>query len=215
MIEAVIFDLDGTLLNTCDDLGAALNHTLKLHGLPEVSKAAYSPAISNGVKALLEVGFGDKLTDYDVEQLRQHVLDYYANNLAVYSHCFEGISTLLQSLNDANIQIAIMTNKPTFLTLPLLKKIDELKNIRVVVCGDTLSEAKPSPKPLLHAAHQLNVNPERCYYVGDAERDIQAAKAAKMRPVAALWGYVPSETIARSWAADLNLTNPVGLLQHI
>ncbi|WP_105168328.1 HAD family hydrolase [Pseudoalteromonas sp. T1lg23B] len=215
MIQAVIFDLDGTLLNTCDDLGAALNHTLATYGLPPVSKEIYSPAISNGVKALLEVGFKDALALHDEQNLRQSVLDYYAQNIAVHSHCFAGIGQLLDALSNRGIKVAIMTNKPTFLTLPLLERIDELKNIEVVVCGDTLDEAKPSPKPLLHAAQQLAVNPEQCFYVGDAARDIEAAKAANMRSVTALWGYVPSHEVALSWNADLNLTNPESLIAHI
>ncbi|MCF6434037.1 HAD-IA family hydrolase [Pseudoalteromonas sp. MMG022] len=215
MIQAVIFDLDGTLLNTCDDLGAALNHTLESHGLPPVSKEIYSPAISNGVKALLEVGFKDTLIQHDEQRLRQSVLDYYAQNIAVHSHCFAGIAQLLNALSSRGIKVGIMTNKPTFLTMPLLECIDELKQIEVVVCGDTLDEAKPSPKPLLHAAQQLAVDPQHCFYVGDAARDIEAAKAANMRSVTALWGYVPSQEVALSWNADLNLTNPESLIAHI
>ncbi|KAF7771453.1 phosphoglycolate phosphatase [Pseudoalteromonas citrea] len=215
MTAAVIFDLDGTLVDTCEDLGAALNHTLNLHNFSQVEKVDYSPAISNGVKALLDVGFGSELKKFDQDLLRQQVLDYYAQNIAVHSHCFDGIQALLDGLRSAGIPVAIMTNKPTFLTLPLLKHIAALKDIQVVVCGDTLDEAKPSPKPLLHAAEQLQVNPNDCIYVGDAERDIQAARAAKMRSVVALWGYVPSEAIALSWEADLNLTNPEALLKHI
>ncbi|NOU49282.1 HAD-IA family hydrolase [Pseudoalteromonas sp. JBTF-M23] len=215
MIEAVIFDLDGTLLNTCDDLGAALNHTLQLHGMPCVPKEVYSPAISNGVQALLEVGFKDSLENHDLSALKKSVLDYYASNIAVFSHCFEGIGALLDALGNRNIKVGIMTNKPTFLTMPLLQHIEELKHIEVVVCGDTLDEAKPSPKPLLHVAEQLGVQPNACYYVGDAARDIEAAKAANMHSVAALWGYVPSEEVALSWQADLNLTNPESLISHI
>lgn len=215
MTEAVIFDLDGTLLNTCDDLGAALNHTLSLHGFAQVAKERYSPAISNGVKALLEVGFGTELEKLDQALLRQQVLDHYAQNIAVHSHCFDGVNALLEGLESKGISVAIMTNKPTFLTLPLLTKIPELAHIQVIVCGDTLDEAKPSPKPLLHAAAQLKVDAPDCVYVGDAERDIQAARAAEMRSVTALWGYIPSKSIALSWGADLNLTNPEALLKHI
>lgn len=215
MIKAVIFDLDGTLLDTSDDLGAALNNTLSTHNFPEVSKEKYSPAISNGVNALLKVGFGHALEQFDQVKLRDQVLDYYANNIAVYTHCFSGVETLLTKLTDKGIKVGIMTNKPTFLTLPLLQKINALKDIKVVVCGDTLDEAKPSPKPLLHAAKQLEVEPEQCFYVGDAERDIQAAIAANMRSVAALWGFIPSKQTALSWGADLNLTNPEALLEHI
>jgi phosphoglycolate phosphatase len=214
-MQAVIFDLDGTLLDTTDDLGAALNHVLTKHGLPTVTKEIYSPAISDGVKALLEVGFGPLLANYDVEILRQDLLDYYANNIAVHTECFIGIPDLIDKLITQGIKVGIMTNKPTFLTRPLISKIAALSKIEVVVCGDTLEEAKPSPKPLLFAANQLGIDAQNCIYVGDAERDIQAAKAADMMSVAALWGYIPSLEIAKSWQADQNLTSPISLLEHI
>lgn len=214
-MKAVIFDLDGTLLNTSEDLGAALNYTLRVNNMPEVDKSIYSPAISNGSKALIEVGFGKNIANFDIDTLRQQLLDHYEQNIAIHSHCFDGISDLLTALQSKGIKVGIMTNKPTFLTLPLLKQIPELKDIPVVVCGDTLDEAKPSPKPLLYAAEQLNVDPKDCFYVGDAARDIEAAKAAKMRSVAALWGFIPSLDEAHNWQADLNLTNPKVLIEHI
>lgn len=214
-MKAVIFDLDGTLLDTTDDLGAALNHVLTQHGLPSVSREIYSPAISDGVKALLEVGFGKKLEEFDVEALRQGVLTHYADNIAVHTKCFTDVPALIDALINRDIKIGIMTNKPTFLTLPLLSQIPELKDIPVVVCGDTLDEAKPSPKPLLFAAEQLGVLASDCVYVGDAQRDIQAAKAAQMTSICALWGYIPNLATAQSWQADLNLTNPLLILEHI
>ncbi|MCO7187709.1 MULTISPECIES: HAD-IA family hydrolase [unclassified Pseudoalteromonas] len=215
MTQAVIFDLDGTLLDTSDDLGGALNHVLKKHGMAQVDRAVYSPAISNGVKALLEVGFGDKLSEFDFETLKQEVLDYYAQNLAVHSHCFTGVESLLEALAQKGIKTGIMTNKPTFLTLPLLAQIAVLREIEVVVCGDTLTVAKPHPEPLLLVAEKLGVNPEQCIYVGDAARDIAAAKAAGMRSAAALWGFIPSLEEAHSWSADLDLTNPESIFSHI
>ncbi|ESP91050.1 MULTISPECIES: HAD family hydrolase [Pseudoalteromonas] len=215
MTKAVLFDLDGTLLDTSDDLGAALNHVLKEHGLPTLPKNEYSPAISNGVKALLEVGFKDKLVDYDFASLRKQVLDYYEQNISVHSHCFDGITDMLKSLYAQDIAVGIVTNKPEFLTFPLLAKIDALKDIKAVVCGDTLKVAKPHPEPLLYAAKKLGVTATQCTYVGDAQRDIEAAKAAKMRSVTALWGFIPSLDEALSWQAELNLKQPNELISHI
>ncbi|AOT08062.1 HAD family hydrolase [Pseudoalteromonas luteoviolacea] len=215
MIQAVLFDLDGTLLDTSDDLGAALNHVLTEHELPTLSKSEYSPAISNGVKALLEVGFKDKLVNYDLATLRQQVLDFYESNIAIHSHCFDGIDKLLQYLHQNGIAVGIVTNKPEFLTFPLLKHIETLRNIEVVICGDTLEVAKPHPAPLLLAAEKLGANVSQTIYVGDAERDIAAAKAANMRSVAALWGFIPSLEVARSWQADLNLKHPTDIISHI
>ncbi|PCK30532.1 HAD family hydrolase [Pseudoalteromonas piscicida] len=215
MIQAVLFDLDGTLLDTSDDLGAALNHVLVAHQMPVVSKSQYSSAISNGVAAMLEVGFGDSLAKFDIKQLRKEVLDYYMDNLSVHSHCFANIGALLDALAAQGIKVGIMTNKPEFLTHPLLKQIPELANIETVVCGDTLSVAKPNPEPLLLVASKLGLEPEHCLYVGDAERDIIAAKSAKMLSAAAMWGFIPSEPEAQSWKADLYLTNPLDALSHI
>ncbi|RXF04556.1 HAD-IA family hydrolase [Pseudoalteromonas sp. PS5] len=215
MINAVLFDLDGTLLDTSEDLGAALNHVLAMNNMAVVEKAIYSSAISDGVAAMLKVGFGDTLHQFDVNQLRQSVLDYYADNLAKHSHCFANIGALLDSLRKQNIKVGIMTNKPEFLTLPLLKQIPELAKIDIVVCGDTLSVAKPHPEPLLLVASKLGVDPSQCMYVGDAERDIIAAKSAKMKSAVAMWGFIPSEQVAKSWNADLYLTNPLDAISHI
>ncbi|MBQ4809830.1 haloacid dehalogenase [Pseudoalteromonas luteoviolacea] len=215
MTKAVIFDLDGTLLNTSEDLGSALNQVLRKHNRPIVSKKDYSPAISNGVKALLEVGFGEELNRYDVESLRQQVLDSYEKNIAVHSFCFDGIAELLQKLESLDIAVGIMTNKPEFLTKPLLKQIPDLCHIEAVVCGDTLKVAKPHPEPLLLVAKQLGVDPQQCIYVGDAQRDIEAAHAAQMRSVSALWGFIPSLEEAISWGAELNLSHPVEIISHI
>ncbi|RXE84903.1 MULTISPECIES: HAD family hydrolase [Pseudoalteromonas] len=215
MIQAVLFDLDGTLLDTSDDLGAALNHVLTANKMPTVGKQVYSSAISNGVAAMLQVGFGESLQRYDTQVLRQGVLDYYLANLSVHSQCFAQIGELLAALAEKEIQVGIMTNKPEFLTLPLLKQIPELAKIETVVCGDTLAVAKPHPEPLLLVASKLGVSPEQCIYVGDAERDIIAAKSAKMISAAAMWGFIPSEAEAKSWHADLYLTNPLDTLSHI
>ena len=215
MIKAVLFDLDGTLLDTSDDLGAALNHVLTSKQLPKVSKSVYSSAISNGVAALLEVGFGDDLARFDKQQLRQAVLDHYQDNLAVHSHCFAEIAELLSSLKARGIAVGIMTNKPEFLTFPLLTHIAELATIETVVCGDTLKVAKPHPEPLLLVAEKLGVAAHECIYVGDAERDIIAAKSANMISAAAMWGFIPSKQQALAWQADLYLTNPMALLSHI
>ncbi|ASD66963.1 HAD family hydrolase [Pseudoalteromonas piscicida] len=215
MIQAVLFDLDGTLLDTSDDLGAALNHVLAANKMPTVGKQVYSSAISNGVAAMLQVGFGESLKHYDTQVLRQGVLDYYLENLSVHSQCFAQIGELLAALVEKEVQVGIMTNKPEFLTLPLLKQIPELAKIETVVCGDTLAVAKPHPEPLLLVASKLGVSPTRCIYVGDAERDIVAAKSAKMISAAAMWGFIPSEAEAKSWHADLYLTNPLDTLSHI
>lgn len=214
--DAFIFDLDGTLLDTADDLGAALNTVLVLHNLPTVSADIYRPAASNGAIALLEAGFGDLWTDQkDPHTLRQQLLKAYSENIAAQSQCFKGVEQLLIALEKKKIKWGIMTNKPSFLTIPLIAQIKALQHAQAVVSGDTLDVAKPSPLPLLHAAELLAVDPSRCLYIGDAERDIQAAKAANMISATALWGYVPSEAIALEWNADFNWQSPIDGFNHI
>lgn len=214
--DAFIFDLDGTLLDTADDLGAALNNVLTAHNQPTVSADVYRPAASNGAVALLEAGFGQHWHTHPKQAtLRQQLLTAYADNIAIHSQCFTGIAQLLIALEQQQIKWGIMTNKPEFLTTPLVAAISELSDAQAIVCGDTLNVAKPSPLPLLHTAQLLDVDPSRCLYIGDAQRDIIAAKAANMHSATALWGYIPSEEEALSWQADFNWQSPIDAFNHI
>ncbi|WP_404340204.1 HAD family hydrolase [Pseudoalteromonas mariniglutinosa] len=213
--DAFIFDLDGTLLDTADDLGAALNKVLKTAHRPAVTADVYRPAASNGAYALLEAGFAEQWQDAEQLALRQQLLDHYADDIAKHTRCFTGIAPLLIALEQHAIKWGIMTNKPAFLTDPLVQAIPELANVQAVVSGDTLAVAKPSPLPLLHTAELLGVAAERCLYIGDAERDIQAAKAANMRSATALWGYIPSVDEAKAWQADFNWASPIDAFNHI
>jgi 2-phosphoglycolate phosphatase len=214
--DAFIFDLDGTLLDTADDLGAALNYVLADHNQPLVTADIYRPAASNGAMALLAAGFGQQWHDHPNQaDLRQQLLTAYADNIATHSQCFTGIAQLLIALDQQQIKWGIMTNKPEFLTIPLVAAIAELKDAQAIVSGDTLDIAKPSPLPLLHTAQLLDVDSNRCLYIGDAQRDIIAAKAANMHSAAALWGYIPSEAEALSWQADFNWQSPIDAFNHI
>ncbi|MFC3034304.1 HAD family hydrolase [Pseudoalteromonas fenneropenaei] len=213
--KAVLFDLDGTLLDTAPDLKSALNEILAAESLPEVEEQEFRPAVSDGAIAMLTVGFGNRLANYDVAALRKRYLALYEQIGCRDSRLFTGISLLLSALAEQDIQVAIVTNKPTFLTLPLLKQLPELSQIPVVVCGDTLAVSKPHPEPLLHAAAQLKIAAQECWYVGDADRDVAAAKAAGMQSIVAMWGYIPSASQAYTWQADHYATNPEALIHKI
>lgn len=213
--QALLFDLDGTLLDTADDLGAALNTVLRNHQHPEVSRDIYRPAASNGAAALLAAGFKESWAQQPQEQLLQELVTQYAANIATYTRCFVGIEQLLIALDNKAIPWGIMTNKPGFLTDPLVKAIPALKNAQIVISGDTLAESKPSPLPLLYCAEKMNVDPSHCLYIGDAQRDIQAGKAANMHTATALWGYVPSIDEALAWNADFNWHSPIDAFNHI
>ena len=213
--DAFLFDLDGTLLDTADDLGAALNKVLRGQNIVEVTSDVYRPAASNGAAALLEAGFKDKWVEQAQAQLIKQLIDEYAKNIATHTTCFAGVEPLLIALDQKKIKWGIMTNKPGFLTDPLVAAIPALKNAQVIISGDTLKEAKPSPLPLLHCAKLIGIKPNRCLYIGDAQRDIQAGKAAGMHTASALWGYVPSLNEVLSWEADFNWQSPIDGFNHI
>ncbi|WP_199611867.1 HAD family hydrolase [Flocculibacter collagenilyticus] len=204
--ECVLFDLDGTLLDTADDLGGALNIVLAKHGFNAVPAKQYRLEASNGSAGLLKLGFGDKLAEYDFNVLKQTFLAEYEANIATHSRLYDGVEQCIQFLEANNISWGIVTNKPAYLTELLIEKISFLQKANVVVCGDTLPVAKPHPDPILHATQQLSMNTDATLYVGDALRDMQAGKAANMDTCAALWGYV-SEDEVHSWPADYILSD--------
>jgi 2-phosphoglycolate phosphatase len=209
--SSVLFDLDGTLLKTADDLGAALNFVLRQYNKPTVSAALYTPEASNGSKGLLQLGFGQSFEQYDFEQLKSQFLSHYADNIACHTNYFDEVVKTLTYLNDNNVPWGIVTNKPEFLTTPLLTHFPLLENCHTVVSGDTVGVAKPNPKPMFHAFDEMkqragsDISPEHCLYVGDAQRDIEAGKNGGMKTVAALYGYIePSDDVA-SWGADFEI----------
>jgi phosphoglycolate phosphatase len=211
----ILFDLDGTLLDTARDLGNTLNHMLAKHGLPQVDYKDYRNIASNGAKGLLELGFGDKLKDYNFDQLRSYFLDYYQQNICLDTVYFDGIEALLIELNQRQIPWGIVTNKPEGLTLELVKSFPLLANCRVIIGGDTLSERKPHPLPLLEAEKQLDVAKNNTWYIGDALRDIQAANAANMVSVVANFGYIADIKQTSNWQADLSIDHPLDLINYL
>ncbi len=213
--QAILFDLDGTLLDTANDLGAALNFVLTKHNMPEVSKERFRPVASDGAKGLLELGFGDQLINYDYEVLRAEFLNYYQLNIAVHTCLYPGIEDLLSSLNANNIPWGVVTNKPIGLTLELLPHFSCFTHCKSVVGGDSLKERKPHPAPLLFACKELDIEANSCIYVGDAIRDIEAGNAAKMYTIVAQWGYIIDKTDCQNWQADLIATDVTTIAQII
>ncbi|MCF2947022.1 HAD-IA family hydrolase [Paraglaciecola aquimarina] len=213
--NAVLFDLDGTLLDTARDLGNALNHVLTQCDLAMVKYDQYRNIASDGAKGLLELGFAEKLKDYNFSILRQELLDYYQKNICVDTCYFEGIETLLKELDTLNIPWGIVTNKPEFLTLELVSFFPQLRDCQVVISGDSLAERKPHPLPLLEAEKRLKLANPNTWYLGDAERDIQAANAANMTSVAALYGYIDKSINVDSWQANIKIENPTDILAYL
>jgi len=214
-LEAVLFDLDGTLLDTANDLGEALNYVLKKHGLATVARELYRPVASDGAKGLLELGFGDTLGNFDYEQLRVEFLEYYQNNIAVHTCFYPGIKTLITTLNSNNIPWGVVTNKPEYLTLILLPYFNEFKQCQSIIGGDTLSKRKPDPEPLLFACKQMSVDAKHCIYVGDAQRDIEAGNRAQMTTIIAQWGYILDKQSTNHWQADFSSDSANDLIKFI
>jgi 2-phosphoglycolate phosphatase len=211
-IEAILFDLDGTILDTANDLGAALNYLLAKYNLPLVARKNYRPVASDGALGLLTLGFGDKLVEYNYDELRAEFLDYYTNNIAEHTCLYEGVSELLAYIEQEGIPWGIVTNKPEGLTQKLLPHFTQLNKCSVMVAGDTLAERKPHPAPLFHACQQIQVNPQNSLYIGDAPRDIEAGNNAQMYTVVALWGYIMDKSICEQWQPDAQTKHPIEII---
>jgi phosphoglycolate phosphatase len=196
--SALLLDLDGTLLDTAPDMGGALNRLRGEHGLAPLPAEVIRPVVSHGAMRLVALGFPD-VTGAAFETLRLRFLEIYAANLAVGTRLFPGFDAVLESLETRGLPWGIVTNKPGWLTDPLLAALGLDRRAACAVSGDTVGERKPHPLPLLHAARLVGIEPERCLYVGDAERDIQAGRAAGMTTVVAAYGYLAAGEDPLHW----------------
>ncbi|MBW3139057.1 HAD-IA family hydrolase [Ferrimonas balearica] len=211
-IQGVLFDLDGTLLDTALDLGAAANHALRRYGYPALSEAHAYQHSSHGSRGLLRAALGEQFERTDYEPLKDALLSAYLSALCVHTQPYDGVQELLQRLEQRQLPWGIVTNKPGWLTDPLLAQLPLFSQSRINISGDTFEVSKPHPKPLLAAAEALAVDPGAILYVGDAERDMQAAQAAGMRACVALWGYLRPEDQPMAWPGDWFCTSPYELV---
>jgi phosphoglycolate phosphatase len=213
-IKAVLFDLDGTLLDTAGDMMEALNKLRAEEQLGALSYEAVRCQVSHVGHALVRLGFGELPAD-EHEAMRTRLLNIYRKQLARHTCLFEGGDEMLTELERRGLHWGIVTNKPAWLTDPLLVELKLDKRAGAVVSGDTLSERKPHPMPLLHAAKALGVDPAHCVYVGDAERDMQAAKAAGMFALVAGFGYLGDDDRADTWFSHGWLHTPLELIHWL
>ena len=209
--SALLLDLDGTLLDTAPDMGGALNLLRAEHGLEPLPGEVIRPVVSHGAMRLVALGFPETTGDA-FESLRLRFLELYAANLAVGTRLFPGFEAVLDQLEARGLPWGIVTNKPGWLTDPLLAALGLDRRAACAVSGDTLPERKPHPLPLLHAARLVGVDPGRCVYVGDAERDIQAGRAAGMTTVVAAYGYISDGEDPRAWQPHGVVNSPDELL---
>ena len=210
-LRAVLFDLDGTLLDTAPDMIGALNALRAENQLAELPAARVRPAVSHGSPRLVQLGFPDAINERFVA-LQRRFLEIYAARLSAETRLFEGMDRVLEQLASRRLAVGIVTNKPAHLTEPLLANLGLRGRFACVVSGDSLPERKPHPLPMLHAAALAGAAPEECLYVGDAERDVQAAHAAGMQALVATYGYLGEDEDWRVWGADGFIERPLDLI---
>ena len=211
-IQALLFDLDGTLADTAPDLAGAANALRIRRGLAPLPLEILRPWASHGARGLLGAAFELTPDDATFADMREEFLDYYASHLAIQTCVFPDMAQLLDTLDARRIPWGIVTNKHTRFTTPLVAALGLAERARVVVSGDTTPHAKPHPAPLLHAAAALALDPQHCLYVGDDLRDVQAGQAANMPTAAAAWGYC-SDGPPERWGADYLIHTPQELLR--
>jgi len=215
MIRAVLFDLDGTLVDTAPDLGFALNLQRGVHGLPPLPFEAIRSQASHGARGLLNLGFGITPEDSGFNPMRQEFLQLYADNLCRHSRLFDGMNDVLKELESRKLPWGVVTNKPARFTEPLLSLLDLAERAACIVSGDTCPEPKPHPGPLLHASNQIGLTVENCLYVGDAERDIEAARNASMPCIVAHYGYLAETDQPDTWGALGLVSSPEEILNYL
>ncbi|MFT5504910.1 MAG: 2-phosphoglycolate phosphatase [Gammaproteobacteria bacterium] len=214
MLEAILFDLDGTLVDTAPDMSQALNNLLIEEGWEPLPRSEIRPWVSQGGLALTQLGFDHRVNADQLEPLRLRFLNHYRKILADESRLFDGFETILDQYEQASIPWGIITNKPGWLTAPLLEALGLTDRSSVTLSGDSLTEKKPHPMPILEATRRLNVNPKNCVYIGDDERDMIACVAAGMPGLIAEWGYLGEKSDPSQWGADDIIELPQDLLQH-
>lgn len=208
--RAVLFDLDGTLIDSAPDLAGAANTLRAEHGLPELPLAQLRPWVGAGARGMLAAALDCHPAEPAFEPLKERFLNLYAARLLQETQGFDGVAPLLAALEGRGLPWAVVTNKAERFTLPICAGLPLLRGAGAVVGGDTTPHAKPHPAPLLEAARRLGVPPSVCIYVGDDLRDMQAARAAGMPGVAARWGYLGVAPID-SWGADHVIDTPQAL----
>lgn len=213
--SAVLFDLDGTLVDTAPDLAFALNTLLQEQGLAPLPYKDIRPAASHGSIALLKLGFDISTLDDTFKKLQQRFIEIYQDNIVRETALFDGMEEVITTLEKDMISWGIVTNKPTFLTNPLVEKLGLINRAACVVSGDTTAHSKPHPAPMLHACDLIKHKPHNCLYVGDAKRDIEAGKNARMKTVTARWGYLGENDKPENWQADAIIEHPREILEWL
>jgi N-acetyl-D-muramate 6-phosphate phosphatase len=211
-VRAVLFDLDGTLIDSAPDLGAAADSMRVARGLPSLPLERYRPMAGAGARGMLGVAFGITPEHSDYEALREEFFVNYENAMTQRTYAFPGIERLLASLLELGLTWGVVTNKSMRFTGPLTRSMPLFASAGAIVGGDSTPHAKPHPEPLFEAARRMSVEPAQCIYVGDDERDVIAGRAAGMPTVAATYGYLGSNGDITQWGANARINSPLELL---
>ncbi len=214
-IKAVLFDLDGTLVDSAPDLGAAADKMRTDRGLPAYPLERYRPMAGAGARGMLEIAFGMVPEHADFAAMKEEFFVNYENALTQRTFAFDGVDELIAQLLTRNIQWGVVTNKAARFTLPLTAQMPLFASAGAIISGDTTPHAKPHPEPVLEAARRMGVDPQRCVYVGDDLRDIIAGRAAGMWTVAASYGYLGKANEVEEWGAHANISKVADLLPLI
>ncbi|GAA0850548.1 N-acetylmuramic acid 6-phosphate phosphatase MupP [Marinobacter szutsaonensis] len=201
--SVVLFDLDGTLIDTAPDFIRCLNQLREQHGLAPLPPEQIRRSVSNGARAMIRVGFGLESEHPDYTEKHTAFLDLYEAGVAVETTLFEGMDELLRSLEERDIPWGIVTNKPVRFAAPLVEALGLAQRCAAVVCPDHVAQRKPHPEALFLACTQIGAQPETAIYVGDHERDIEAGRNAGMRTIAVRYGYIEEPETVDLWQADL------------
>ena len=210
-LRGVLFDLDGTVLDTAPDFVRVLNVLLAENGRAPLPLSAVRPNVSHGSRRVVKLGFPDA-DEARFAALQQRFLDIYSAGLSLETRLFAGMDQVLEGLALRGLRTGIVTNKPAWLTDPLLAQLDLVRRFDCIVSGDTVGVGKPDPAPLLHAAGLAGLAPADCIYVGDAQRDVEAAHRAGMPALVANYGYIGVADDTAAWRGDGYLNAPLELL---
>lgn len=211
----MLFDLDGTLADTAPDLAYALNSLLREQERDPLPYESIRPVVSHGATALVKLGFGFDPGEPIFAALRDRLLSLYQQHIARETRLFAGMAELLDEIERRNMNWGVVTNKPAFLTQPLLAALGLTQRAACIVSGDTTANKKPHPQPLLHACRVAGSQAAQCVYVGDAERDIRAGKEAGMNTLVALFGYLAPEEKPENWGADGLVSSPSDIMSWL
>jgi phosphoglycolate phosphatase len=213
-LKCVLFDLDGTLVDTAPDLIACLNKALLAHGYVETDYATLKPLISYGALAMIKLATDD--ADPDIQnRILEFMLDCYQENIATHSSFYAGITDTLLLIEELGLKWGVVTNKRQRFTLPLMSALQLHERAACIISGDSTAHYKPHPEPLFAACRIADVNPENCVYIGDAAHDIAAGKNANMKTLVALYGYLQHTDEPENWGADALISHPQQLQEWI